>query len=273
MLGLFSRIIESRGEEAHMPFNGDKRVSVTCLNCGKVEEVAHSSAYHPDGKQRQKFCSRKCLRASWRQYFCLFCGCKVPTSHKFCSSECLRAHHAKHLVGLRIKTLDLICKVCGKAFQVLKHHPRKTCSKKCHDRLLVENCSKMRPHGNRYERTIWPQGYVSLGISFLSEEDQKLARAMSRDGRRILEHRLVMAKHLGRPLERKDYVHHLNGNPADNRIENLSILSDREHGSYEAGTHSIIQKKTMATFWVELDRLKERVQKLEQGSLPLQDSK
>ena len=45
----------------------------------------------------------------------------------------------------------------------------------------------------------------------------------------VYEHRIVVEKALGRYLETSEHVHHLNGDPLDNRLENLEVHSNSEH--------------------------------------------
>lgn len=58
----------------------------------------------------------------------------------------------------------------------------------------------------------------------------KYKRIKLKDGTTRDEHRLVMEAHLGRRLDRREVVHHKNGNKKDNRLENLELMTLSNHG-------------------------------------------
>lgn len=76
-------------------------------------------------------------------------------------------------------------------------------------------------------RIVSDGGYVKVRPA----DDENPAMLPMQDSRGyILEHRLVMARNLGRSLEAHESVHHINGDPSDNRLENLQLRSGK-HGT------------------------------------------
>lgn len=67
-------------------------------------------------------------------------------------------------------------------------------------------------------RSVDSNGYVHV---YIPPEDP--LASMRGTGGKVTEHRLVMARHLGRPLLDGEQIHHINGKRADNRIENLEL--------------------------------------------------
>jgi hypothetical protein len=68
----------------------------------------------------------------------------------------------------------------------------------------------------------------------------------------VSEHRLVMAKHLNRSLERWEVVHHKNHVRLDNRIENLELMSSSTIHYSETITYS------------EMKKMKQKIKELEE---------
>lgn len=78
---------------------------------------------------------------------------------------------------------------------------------------------------NLEEGRLNKKGYVEL---YIPKDSFFRGTAQSQEGR-CLEHRFVMAKHLGRNLSPFEKVHHKNGIRRDNRIENLELTIAGAH--------------------------------------------
>lgn len=83
------------------------------------------------------------------------------------------------------------------------------------------------------EHHSWRGGRVAAagGYVWLRPEPGEFPEMRNHQGY-VPEHRLVMARSLGRALTRAETVHHKNGDRADNRLENLELRA--AHGKHQA---------------------------------------
>lgn len=120
------------------------------------------------------------------------------------------------------KRIYLACPQCGKERWVaLPSTKRPDYTGLCHQ------CNALVRGGNRIKQGY--RGRQSNGYIVLKLQPDNFFYSMSGKDGYVLEHRLVMAKYLGRCLHLWEIVHHKNHKRDDNRIENLQLVTDDRH--------------------------------------------
>jgi len=107
---------------------------------------------------------------------------------------------------------DRICRKSGCTFQKQTGGLCHSHYKEIHTKILDLHGGDLEEVAVRYSlewtnRTLNRQGYVTAWYF----------------GSKVLEHRVVMGRQVGRKLLPTENVHHLNGNRSDNRIDNLEL--------------------------------------------------
>jgi Zn ribbon nucleic-acid-binding protein len=98
-------------------------------------------------------------------------------------------------------------------------------------RGLCIKCGKISKHSDKsvLSKHIPSKGWLEGGYRCVSIPKDDFYYPMAKRNGQIKEHRLVMAQKLGRLLQPWEYVHHINGDRSDNRIENLLLTVKNEH--------------------------------------------
>lgn len=154
-----------------------------------------------------------------------------------------------------VARVSVKCAECGKELSLqpnqLKDCQHKFCDSACYGAWLHEHNRGELAHRWAGGRRSNPAGYIELRL-----QPDDFFYPMQSVRHYVLEHRLVMARHVKRCLLPWEVVHHINGVKDDNRLENLKLLSGN-------GAHNTMLDKWCKKLAKENAALKQRVAELE----------
>lgn len=138
----------------------------------------------------------------------------------------VRTGYQRGLKGAYFKYIWAACEKCGKPRWV-QYHPESSNLPPtfCHI------CANSKRGSPRETHPLWKGGRKvgDSGYVFIQLAPDDFFYPMAAAHGYVREHRLVMAKHLGRCLWPWEIVHHLNHDRADNRLDNLQLVTDMQH--------------------------------------------
>lgn len=198
--------------------------------------------YNAEYRKRRKANDGKKLTDTDRPDVCVYPGCTTVLLRNAGARNGLCSHHYKARGDLQKCTVD----GCDKLAQsnapgaMCVMHYRRVQTHGHHGSADPIEYARRTSNGDGYVIVICPPDFIGMANST----------------NYVLEHRLVMAKHLHRLLHPQEVVHHKNGDKTDNRIENLQLFI-RGNGSHHAGYGDYYQQWQEALS--EIEELKARM--------------
>ena len=115
------------------------------------------------------------------------------------------------------------CSLCGRErwVRLKKKQPEYN---RCDSLECRQTFLKGTHHANRIGRTLDKSGYVLIWVDI-----EDFFAPMRKSHGYVYEHRLVMARHLGRNLQGWELVHHKDGDKGNNVLANLKMTTKGSH--------------------------------------------
>jgi len=166
------------------------------------------------------------------------------------------------------------CVDCGKErwVRLVKGEPQRKRCTRCSQKLRFQNPEarakiiRTLRHGKGKDHIQWKGGRTKTRTGYIqvwiSPDD--FFYPMATKHSYVLEHRLVVAKALGRCLQPWEKVHHKNGIKDDNRIENLELTTNGSHSlEHSKGYRDGYQKGFYDGRSAKIRQLEKRIKELE----------
>lgn len=136
----------------------------------------------------------------------------------YCSLGCFYESANRHKIDLTENAPTYVCVGCGKETRrrrdVLHGKPAQW-------DMRQKFCSLSCSHDFRREQFTLRRAKGDYGAGCISQDGYHVVKTAH--GKSLRMHRLVMENTIGRALRKNENVHHINGNRADNRPENLEL--------------------------------------------------